>query len=150
MAQVRTPTRESVAEILAQLVSIESVNPNFPGGERGEIGMAAFVTDFCSHHWLAVRHQAVLPGRENVIAELRVPGATRTLLLDSHMDTVSLDQMGSAGLQPRVQENVMSGRGSCDDKASLTAMLLAIARLAANPAGLTANVTLLASVDEEY
>jgi acetylornithine deacetylase len=150
MVQVRTPTRESVAEILAKLVSIESVNPNFPGGERGESGVASFVADFCAREGLEVRHQTVLPGRENVIAELRVPGATRTLLLDSHMDTVSLDQMGSAGLQPRIQDNVMWGRGSCDDKASLTAMLLAMARLAANPAGLTANVTLLASVDEEY
>ena len=82
MVQARTPTRESVAEILAELVSIESVNPNFPGGERGESGVAAFVTDFCARHSMDVRHQSVLPGRENVIAELRVPGAARTLLLD--------------------------------------------------------------------
>jgi acetylornithine deacetylase len=150
MVQARTPTRESVAEVLADLVSIESVNPNFPGGERGEVGVASFVSEFCSRHGLDVRHQNVLPGRDNVIAELRIPGATRTLLLDSHMDTVSLDQMGSTGLQPRIQENVMTGRGSCDDKASLTAMLLAMARLATNRRGLTANITLLASVDEEY
>jgi acetylornithine deacetylase/succinyl-diaminopimelate desuccinylase family protein len=150
MVQARPPVREDITTLLAELVAIESVNPYFPGGERGERGVESFVAAFCTSHGLEVRRQLVLPGRENVIAELKVPGATRTLLLDSHMDTVSLDLMGPAGLHPRIQDNRMTGRGSCDDKASLAAMLLAIARLAANPAELATNVTLLASVDEEY
>src|SRR5712691_59145 len=101
MVQARPPVRENVAKLLAELVSIESVNPYFPGGDRGEAGVAAFVANFCTRLGLPVRHQPVLAGRENVIAELKIPGATRTLLLDSHMDTVSLDQMGQDGLQPR-------------------------------------------------
>lgn len=143
-------TRDDVIKLLTQLVSIESVNPYFPGGQRGEVAMAAFVSDYCGELGLEVREQAVLPGRSNVLAELKVPGATRTLLLDSHMDTVSLDLMGAEGLLPRVDGDTLTGRGSCDTKSSLAAMLIALTRLARQPKGLGCNVLLLASVDEEY
>ncbi|HEX5415632.1 MAG TPA: M20 family metallopeptidase [Chloroflexota bacterium] len=141
---------QDVVQILAELVEIESVNPYFPGGARGEAGMAAYVANYCKALDLAVSEQAVLPGRANVIAELKVPGAERTLLFDVHLDTVSLDAMGPEGLRPRVESGRVTGRGSCDDKASLAAMLVALRALARSPSGLRANVTLLASADEEY
>jgi len=150
MTELLTSVREEVVQLLTRLVSIESVNPYFPGGNRGEAGMAEYVADYCRHLGLSVSLTEVLPGRPNVLAELRVPGATRTLLFDSHMDTVSLDQMGLAGLQPTERDGILTGRGSCDDKASLAAMLIALARLARKPDGLRANVLLLASADEEY
>ncbi len=150
MAQAQVPVREDVVSLLSELVAIESINPYFPGATRGETGIAAYVADYCARLGLAVSRQPILPGRENVLAELTVPGATRTLLFDSHMDTVSLDQMGPAGLLPEVRDGHLTGRGSCDDKASLAAMLLALAQLARQPDGLRTNVLLLASVDEEY
>lgn len=150
MVQIETPVREVVVRILADLVAIESVNPYFPGGERGEIAVSAYVAEFCAGLGLAVDRQEILPDRPNVLAELEVPGATRTLLFDSHMDTVSLDQMGQAGLRPEIDRGRLTGRGACDDKASLAAMLAAMAELARQPAGLRADVLLLASVDEEY
>jgi len=145
-----SPVQSEALRVLTELVSIDSVNPYFPGGERGEADVATFVSDFCSQLGLAVRQQPVMPGRSNVIAELRVPGATRTILLDSHMDTVSLDLMGPAGLRPEVRDGTLTGRGSCDTKASLAAMLAALARLSREPTGLRCNVLFLASVDEEY
>jgi len=148
MTELLTSVREEVVQLLTRLVSIESVNPYFPGGSRGEAGMAEYVADYCRKLGLPVSLTEVLPGRPNVLAELRVPGATRTLLFDSHMDTVSLDQMGMAGLQPTERDGILTGRGTCDDKASLAAMLIALARLARKPDGLRANVLLLASADE--
>lgn len=150
MAQSPTSIRDDVVGILLDLVRIESVNPNFPEGQRGEAVIAEYVADYCAALGLPVQRQEVLPGRTNVLAELRVPGAERTLLLDSHMDTVSLDAMGPAGLSPELRDGRVTGRGSCDDKASLAAMLAALAALARQPEGLRANVLLLASVDEEY
>jgi acetylornithine deacetylase/succinyl-diaminopimelate desuccinylase-like protein len=148
MAQ--SPTATDVVALLSDLVAIESVNPYFPGAEHGEPAVAAYVADYCARLGLAVRQQEVLPGRSNVLAELRVSGAARTLLLDSHMDTVSLDQMGPRGLHPERRDGTLTGRGSCDDKASLAAMLAALGNLTRDPAGLRCNVLLLASVDEEY
>jgi acetylornithine deacetylase len=150
MAHIRSRVVQDVVRILADLVAIESVNPYFPGGERGENSVADYVMDYCSESGLQVKRQPVLPGRDNVVAEIAVPGATRSLLFDCHMDTVSLDQMGAAGLVPEIRADVMTGRGSCDDKASLAAMLVAMSRLADRPDGLNANVVFLGSVDEEY
>lgn len=150
MEIAQTPARGDVLRVLADLVAINSVNPYFPGGSRGEADVAAYVTDYCTRLGLEVRQQPVLPGRPNVIAELKVPGAPRTILLDSHMDTVSLDLMGSAGLRPEIRDGVMTGRGSCDTKGSLAAMLVALSALVQQPDGLRTNVILLASVDEEY
>lgn len=136
--------------MLSDLVAIDSVNPSFPGGRRGEVDVAAYVSERCAKLGLAVRQEPVLPGRSNVVAELKTPGASRTILLDSHMDTVSLDLMGPAGLRPEIRDGVLTGRGSCDTKASLAAMLTALGRLAREPSGLRCHVLFLASVDEEY
>lgn len=147
---VSSSLRDDVVRILTDLVSLESVNPYFPGGERGESSIAAYVAQYGQALNLEIREQPVLPHRANILVSLKVPSADRTLLFDAHMDTVSLDAMGSAGLHPGIRDGTLTGRGSCDDKASLTAMLLAMRALAHNPAGLQTNVLLLASVDEEY
>ncbi len=150
MEVAERPIQSEAIRLLTDLVAIDSVNPYFPGGTRGESDVAAYVADYCSRLGLDVRQQPVLPGRSNVVAELKVPGASRAILLDSHMDTVSLDQMGPDGLRPRSRNGTLTGRGSCDDKASLAAMLTALSALAHDPAGLRCNVVFLASVDEEY
>ena len=64
----------AVQALLGDLVAIESVNPAYPGGERGEVAVAAFVADHCRKLGLDVWRQAVLPGRENVLARLSAPG----------------------------------------------------------------------------
>src|SRR5205814_258610 len=82
--------------------------------------------DFFARLGLAPERQEVLPGRENVFARVDVPGATRTLLLESHMDTVTLEPVGRAMIEPVEREGRLWGRGSCDTKASLAAMLTAL------------------------
>jgi succinyl-diaminopimelate desuccinylase len=150
MVEEQLARREALIRQLADLIRIESVNPYFPGGQRGEAAVAEYVAEHCRRLGLRVATTEVLPGRPNVLAWLTVPGATRTLLLDSHMDTVSLDLMGPDGLRPELRGGKLTGRGACDDKGPLAAMLAAMADLAEHPDGLGCNVLLLASVDEEY
>jgi acetylornithine deacetylase len=66
------------------------------------------------------------------------------------MDTVGLDGMGERGLQPVVRDGRLYGRGACDTKGSLAAMLGAIGALRERRHDLRLNVQLLAAVDEEY
>jgi succinyl-diaminopimelate desuccinylase len=143
-------TRQGRAtELLRDLVRIESVNPFYPGGERGEVGMTRYLDEFFRDLGLEPARQEVLPGRENVFARLDV-GAERTLLLEAHMDTVTLEPTGASMLDPRIENGRMTGRGSCDTKASLAAMLTALESLIPRQRELKANLIVMGSVDEEY
>jgi acetylornithine deacetylase/succinyl-diaminopimelate desuccinylase-like protein len=148
-----------LVRLVAELVALESVNPAYPGGERGEIAVAEYVADYCRRLGLDVERQPVLapdgptPARENVLAELTVAGARHTLLFEAHMDTVSLDTNGSmrrGGLEAEVRDGRLYGRGTCDTKGALAAMLVALDTLVARRRELTVNVVLAATVDEEY
>jgi acetylornithine deacetylase len=66
------------------------------------------------------------------------------------MDTVTLEPVGASMLDPRIAGGRMTGRGSCDTKASLAAMLTALESLVPRQRELEANLVVLGSVDEEY
>ena len=138
-----------VVSTLADLVAIDSTNPNVKPGAPGEAAVAAYVERFCAGLGLDVTRTEVEPGRPNVAALLRAPGATRTLLLDAHMDTMPAGGMGERALKPEVRGGRLYGRGSCDDKASLAAMLHAMRALVTSRVALPVNVMLLASMGEE-
>ena len=141
---------EKIVRLLCDLVAIESVNPAYLGGTRGEAAIADYVEEYCRRLGLDVARQAVLPGRDNVVAELRVPGASGTILFEAHLDTVALEPMGERALRPEVRGGNVYGRGACDTKGSLAAMLVALDQLRAEARDLRVNVVLLAAVDEEY
>ncbi len=72
--------------------------------------------------------QKVLPGRSNLIARLRPRNKIRqTILLAPHLDTVSADD---SQFIPRRKNGRLHGRGACDTKGSVAAMLTALCELA--------------------
>lgn len=142
-------TTTAVADLLQDLIAINSVNPAYPEG-KGEAVVADYVERHCENIGLDVTRQPVLPGRDNIVATITVPGATETLLYEGHMDTVGLGLMGETGLLPQLRDGKLYGRGACDTKGSLAAMLVAFEHLLERRAELKVNAVLLASVDEEY
>jgi len=72
------------------------------------------------------------------------------LLLDAHQDTVPVTGMTIEPWTPVVRDGRIYGRGACDIKGGLAAMLVAFARLAAEPAGRRPTVILSATVNEEH
>ena len=149
MLTERLTKQGRATELLRDMVRIESVNPFYPGGERGEVAMTEYVGEFFRGLGMEPTRQEVLPGRENVFARLDV-GAERTLLFEAHMDTVTLEPTGASMLDPRIENGRMTGRGSCDTKASLAAMLTALETLIPRQRELKANLVVMGSVDEEY
>ncbi|MFW5868364.1 MAG: M20 family metallopeptidase [Armatimonadota bacterium] len=140
-----------VVDLLAAMVRLPSVNPSGcapEGPHQGEERMTRFVHDWLAARGIEVRLQRVEGGRENVIA--RVPGREEPpIVFESHMDTVSVDGMTIPAFEPRVEDGRMFGRGACDTKSSLAAMMIALARVAeGDPPPRT--VVLAAVVDEEY
>ncbi|WP_249412812.1 M20 family metallopeptidase [Paenibacillus antibioticophila] len=136
-----------VAEILQQLVRIPSVNPAFPGG-TGEAELGRYVEGFLGRLNLLAERQVVAEGRFNVLGTL--PGhSRRKLLLEAHMDTVQTIGMTIPPFDGRIEGGKLYGRGACDTKASLAAMLAAIEALALADIRPEVTTELAAVVDEE-
>lgn len=91
-------------------------------------------------------------GRPNLIAVHRGKGGGKSILLNGHMDTVPLDDLDKWTCHPlggKVIDGKIFGRGACDMKAGLAAMILAVKYL--NDYGLThaGDILVESVVDEE-
>jgi acetylornithine deacetylase len=135
-----------LAELLSQLVAIDSVNPDLIPGAAGEGEVAAFVARWLERAGLDVEFEEVAPGRPNVVGTARGTGAGRTLLLNAHTDTVGVAGMEAPHV-PRIDGDRLYGRGAYDMKAGLAAAMLAGAEAATR--GLAGDVVVAAVCDEE-
>jgi acetylornithine deacetylase/succinyl-diaminopimelate desuccinylase-like protein len=144
-------------ETLARLVATASVNPmGRPGA--GDAFYETRLTDCLEQKFHAIglrtTRQQVAPGRANLIArldgDLPPERGGPLLLFDAHQDTVPVDHMTIEPWQPVVRQGRLYGRGACDTKGGMAAMLAALARLAAErPRGMP-SVVMTCTVDEEY
>ena len=75
--------------LLADLVAINSVNPDLVPGGAGEADLANFIADWGRQVGLEVIVQEAGPGRPNVILIARGSGGGKTLMLNAHTDTVA-------------------------------------------------------------
>jgi len=116
--------RSTIARTLSHMVAIRSLS----GAERP---LARYIVS------LIRRDKRLFPGtvnvsivRSNVIIRI---GRTRTpVLFDAHLDTVPVadpDTWRHPPFSGRITGGTVYGRGSCDDKASVTAILFAAAFL---------------------
>jgi acetylornithine deacetylase len=136
-----------VAELAAQLVAIESINPDLGTGGSGELELARFVAGWCERTGLETKLTELVPGRANVVAVARGSGGGRSLLLNAHLDTVGVAGM-SDPFVPRLEGGRLYGRGAQDMKGSLAASMLAAAE--ALRRGLRGDVIVTAVADEEF
>jgi acetylornithine deacetylase len=136
-----------VVELAAQLVAIESINPDVVPGGSGETEVARFVAEWCERAGLETTIEEAAPGRPNVTAVARGTGGGRSLMLNAHMDTVGVAGMTDP-LVPRLEGGRLYGRGSYDMKGSLAASMLATAE--ARGRGLRGDVITTAVSDEEF
>lgn len=135
-----------VVGLLEMLVTIDSQNPSLQPDSPGEGPLARYVADWLEGHGIDVSLHDVLPDRPNVIATLPGSPGAPTLLFEAHLDTVPCPP-GGIGL--RREEGRMHGRGTCDTKASLAAMMAALVDLADRDQP-RATVILAGAVDEEF
>lgn len=139
--------------LLQDLIRIPSVNPmgrDLTGPDYYETRLTEFLVGFFRSLAVTFETQEIAPGRQNVVARIDRPGARETIVLDAHQDTVPVDGMTIPPFEPRIEGDRISGRGSCDVKGGLAAMLAAFARVAKTPERLLANVVMSCTVDEEF
>jgi len=128
-------------KLLAELIALPSVNPAFAPSDGasarqarlrqshyGEKRVADFLASVAAKAGLEVELQKVLPGRPNLIVRLLPRNKIRqTILLAPHLDTVGADE---SQFIPRRKNGRLHGRGACDTKGSVAAMLTALCELA--------------------
>jgi acetylornithine deacetylase len=141
--------QEPVILTLSELVRIPSVNPAYEGGVS-EAGVVAWLREFCRGHGIETWETEVFPGRPNLVARLPGRDPKRRIVLEAHTDTVSVKGMTIPPFDPVIEGNLLYGRGSCDTKAGLAAMLHAMVSLKDEGLVPPCEVWLAAVVDEEY
>lgn len=128
------------------LVATPSVNPVLAPGGAGEAEIAGVVADLLRTWGLEPEVVEVEPGRHNVVARLKGEGPT--LLLNGHLDTVGVEGMTVDPFGAAIRGDRLIGRGSCDMKGGVAAILAATARLAGE--GPRPNVVVALTADEEH
>lgn len=144
----------SHAATLADLVRRPSVNPmgrDVSGPDYLEGRVSEYLVQRFATAGLPWARQTVAPGRDNVIARLdaTLPAAP-VILWDAHQDTVPAEGMTIEPFTPLVRDGRLYGRGACDVKGGMAAMLVALDRLLASASPREATVIFAATVNEEF
>jgi len=161
-------------KLLAELIALPSVNPAFALGASafvslrrdksarqarlrqlhyGEKNVADFLANVAARAGLEVEFQKVLAdghhGRSNLIARLLPRNKIRrSILLAPHLDTVGAD---GTKFIPQRKNGRLYGRGACDTKGSVAAMLSALCELAnAKSRPLETEIVFAGLIDEEH
>lgn len=143
---------QQTVDLLSSLVACPSVNPNrrIPETEPfGEAGIAHLLEKELISMGAEVQIQEVLPRRPNVIGLFRGKGNAPSLMLEAHSDTVSIEGMTIPPLEARFDGQKIWGRGSCDTKGSMAAMLMAIRLVLVKFGKPPGDIYFVSTIDEE-
>lgn len=138
----------AVESLLADLVRINSVNPGLSPDGQGEAAVADRVERFCDEYGITHERQAVNEGRPNVLAWVPGRDPDARLLFVAHQDTVPVAGWSSDPFSAERRDGRMYGRGTCDTKGSLAAMLQALADI--RDEAPRATIVVAGSADEEH
>src|SRR5262245_5771685 len=146
-----------VVQVLSDLVRIPSVNP-MGRSVSGDIYFEHRVTGHLEGLFrglaLPAERHTVAPLRDNIVT--RVEGdmpperGGKIVMFETHQDTVPVEGMTIEPFTPKIEGGRLYGRGSCDIKGGMAAMIAAVARLAKEkPAG-RPTVVLVCTINEEH
>ncbi|WP_172992244.1 M20/M25/M40 family metallo-hydrolase [Lacipirellula parvula] len=141
----------SVVELLSELIAQPSVNPRLAAPdapEAGEHRMAEWLGRFAAAQGWRWGMQPVEPGRSNFFA-LIPGGGSDVLLWEVHQDTVSVQGMTVHPFEAAVRDGRVYGRGACDVKGSMAAMLAALVRVSAQAIEGRPSILFACAINEE-
>jgi acetylornithine deacetylase len=130
------------------LVAIPSVNPDLEEGGTGEAEVASLCARLLSEWGFRVRMDERAPGRPSVLA--RLGDGSPSLILNGHLDTVGVNGMSIEPFDPVIRDGQLFGRGSCDMKGGIAAILSAARRIALEGGPERGELTVALTADEEY
>ncbi|KAF3038992.1 hypothetical protein E8E12_004455 [Didymella heteroderae] len=142
---------EDPVELTQILTGIDSSNPELSEtAGAGETAIANYINAWLQHrgmesHWIEVQ-----PGRPSIVGVLRGSRSGRSLMINGHIDTVSLSTHTSGDpLSGELRDGRIYGRGCLDMKAGIGAGMAAMAKIASSSLRPNGDVILAAVSDEE-
>ena len=142
-----------VIQLLRDMIAIPSVNPMRAGsGVAVERELVEYVESTLRSAGIDCERQTVAEGRDNVLAVIHASGGCDTrdgLMLNSHLDTVPVANMSIEPFDPIMRGGRVYGRGACDAKGSIAAMIAALVAHANSPER-PVPVVFAAMADEEF
>lgn len=148
-------TASRAIELLTALVRTDSINPMGrprSGAEPVERRAIEVIEDWLApyRHRLSLERQRCSPLHESLVIRLEAGDDPRVGLFESHLDTVPADEWADRALNPILCDGDLIGRGACDDKGSVAAMVLALERVLESGVTPPRSLTLLCAGDEEF
>lgn len=138
----------ALAQALVQIPSVNPMGRQDDQPEYWEHRVTGYLEQlFRQQGWPSERHE-VHPGRENIVA--RLEGTGPLVLFEVHQDTVPVLGMTIEPFAAAIRDGRVYGRGACDIKGSMAAMIAAISRLAKLPASERPTIVLACTVNEEH
>ncbi|PSN68578.1 acetylornithine deacetylase [Corynespora cassiicola Philippines] len=144
----RSVSIEDPVSLTQALVQIDSANPGggtIPG--PGEVEIARYIAAWQEHRDIETHWIEPTPGRPSVIGVARGSGGGKSLMLNGHIDTVTLSGYEGDALSGDIRDGKLYGRGAADMKGGVAAALAALAR--AKKEGLKGDVIFTGVADEE-
>jgi acetylornithine deacetylase/succinyl-diaminopimelate desuccinylase-like protein len=147
----------SVQQTLAELVAIPSINPMgrpIEGDQFLEYKVTEYLERMFQLLELPYQRQEVEPRRANIVA--RLDGTTppdeggQLLMFEAHQDTVPIDGMTIDPFAAEVRDGRLYGRGACDIKGGMTAMLVALSRLVEDRPADMPTIMMACTINEEH
>ena len=139
-------------DLLCEMIRIDSRNtiPLEQAGNRvaTEQAMGEFTGKIMRQYgFQEVEFHPIAPQRPNVLGIYQQKADYPVLAFEAHLDTVGTEGMTIAPFQPDLRDGRIYGRGSCDTKGSMAAMLTACRQIIEEK--LPINLLFLASSAEE-
>jgi len=129
------------------LIKVPSINP--PGLERE---CAKIIFEKMKEAGLEVSFVEAVKGRPNVVGVLSGSHRSPNILFNGHMDVVPIGDAKNWSFDPfsgKISNGCIYGRGACDMKSGLAAMIMSALILKQERVKINGNLLLTAVVDEE-
>ncbi|KZM19145.1 uncharacterized protein EKO05_0010180 [Ascochyta rabiei] len=142
---------DSPVELTQILTTIDSSNPDLSEASgAGETSIANYISAWLQHRGMEAHWVEAQPGRPSIVGVLRGSGGGKNLMVNGHIDTVSLSTYTSGNpLGGTLEGDRIYGRVCLDMKAGVAAGMAAMAKLSASQTPLAGDVILAAVSDEE-
>jgi acetylornithine deacetylase len=135
-------------ELLCALTEINSVNNTLVPGAPGESEIADFIGQWFTDRNFEVTRLEATPGRPSIVACSKGATTDSKIMLNGHIDTVTIASYEGDGLKAIRKDGNVYGRGTFDMKGGLAAQMVAAHR--AVQLGITGQVIVAAVSDEEH